>query len=142
LQNAGGFETSLRSASDWDLWLRLAQTGPVAFTADLGTRHLLPPTGVASGEARVRAACMSQILAAHAPRVMADTGGPEAVRRAQANLLAVEAELARLEGRRWTAVAANLRALLRTPSRQLGWIMLGDLLKAARRGKVRPLDRL
>jgi glycosyltransferase involved in cell wall biosynthesis len=137
LQFAGGFKEGLGSAADWDLWLRLASTGPVAFTPALGARCMTRNSDRAGSEARVRVACMRQMLAAHAPQIAQDSGGAGAIRRARANLLRAEAELAKLEGRHRTAVAAEFGALIRAPSFQLGRSIAAGLLRAATRAPWR-----
>lgn len=132
LQAAGAFDTSLRSVSEWDLWLRLALAGPVAFTTGLGARGLQRSVGEPSSEARVRAACIRWILAQHAPEVLARCGAA-AVRRGRANLSMAEAELARLEGRYRTAAMAHLRALFQLPSLMLSQAVAADMLRASMR---------
>jgi hypothetical protein len=131
LQSAGGFDNSLRSASDRDLWLRLAATGPVAFTPALGARCLALRSDRAGSEARVRVACMRRILEIHAPYVALDRKGAGAVRLGWANLLEAEAELARLEGRHRSAVAADLHALIHAPSLRLTCAVMADFVRAA-----------
>lgn len=130
LQRVGAFDVSLRSAADWDLWLRLTGLGPVGFTTALGVRYLMHRPGSVSSDARLRIACMRRILMAHAPRVVLHPGGVAAVRRAQAHILATEAELARVERRYAAAAIARLGALRRAPSLALARGLGGDLLGA------------
>lgn len=139
LQTASGFDASLRSAADWDLWLRLARAGAVAFTPTVGMRYLMQRPGSVSGNLGLRIECMHRIVAAHAPAVLA-SGEIEAVRHAQAHLRTTEAELARSEARYASAAAANLRALLSVPSARSARACLRDLLAAATTGHVGPLS--
>ena len=106
LQNVNGFDVDLRSAENWDLWLRLANVGPVGFTPDVGADHLVRRPGSASADARLRIACMRRILAAHAPSIVLSPQGAKAVRRARGQILATEAELALAEGRYLAAAKA------------------------------------
>lgn len=135
VQNLAGFDTSLRSAADWDLWLRLAAIGAVGFTTALGTNHIIHRTGSVSADGRLRIACMRRILATHAPAVVVGPGGAAAVRRARANVLATEADLARAEGRHRAAIAARLGSLWRTPSKRLARAATGDVLRAICMGR-------
>jgi hypothetical protein len=45
---AGGFDPSLRSASDWDCWLRIALISDIAFTADNTMGYLMRPNSITS----------------------------------------------------------------------------------------------
>jgi GT2 family glycosyltransferase len=137
LQNACGFDTGLRSAADWDLWLRLARAGPVAFTPALGTQHLIGRSGSVSADTRLRIACMRRIVAAHAPAVMAGPRGAAAVRQARSQILLTEVQMAQSEGRHWGAAAARLAALRHAPSGHLVRAFAGDLLRAAARWQRR-----
>lgn len=131
LQNASGFDASLRYAEDWDLWLRLAVAGQVGFTAKLGVHYLMRRPGSASEDVRLRIECMRRIVATHAPAVAA-AGGAAALRRAWALVLMTEADLARSEQRHRAAVAADLAALCRAPSLHLARALLSDSLRATK----------
>ena len=41
LKAAGGFDATLRSASDWDLWLKLARLGPPVVMGEVGATYAL-----------------------------------------------------------------------------------------------------
>lgn len=128
LQNASGFDAALRSAADWDLWLRLARAGPVAFSRRVGTHYLMQRPGSVSANAALRISCMRRILEAHAPFVREiGAEGAAAVRRARANLWDCEAALARAEGRLGRAVIARLRGTLLVPSGRRLRHIAGDL---------------
>ncbi|MBE0356768.1 hypothetical protein PPHE_a3366 [Pseudoalteromonas phenolica O-BC30] len=45
---AGGFDPSLRSASDWDCWLRIALISEVAFTSENTMGYLMRPNSITS----------------------------------------------------------------------------------------------
>ena len=45
---AGGFDPSLRSASDWDCWLRIALISDIAYTADNTMGYLMRPNSITS----------------------------------------------------------------------------------------------
>jgi GT2 family glycosyltransferase len=126
-----GFDETLPLAVDRDLWLRLARTGPVGFTATCGACHSIARTaGPMSGGLRVWIACMRRILASHAPAVVLGPGGAAAVRRARAHILAAEADLAHSESRHRSAAVIRLKALWRSPSVCLALAFLHDLVSA------------
>jgi hypothetical protein len=129
LQNATGFDTSLRSAADWDLWLRLARAGPVGFTPALGTRHLIRRPGSVSDDAPLRIACMRRIVAAHAPAIRAWPGGSRALRRARAHILMTEADFKRAHAAPG-ATAADLAAFWQAPSKRLARALAADLIRS------------
>lgn len=131
LQNASGFDASLRSAADWDLWLRLARSGPVGFSRTVGTRYLMQRPGSVSANAALRIACMHRILDANAPFLLA-AGESGSVRLARAHLLETEAEFARAQGRRGEAIATHLRAWALCPSARRLRAIAADLRPARR----------
>ncbi|KMT66531.1 glycosyltransferase family 2 protein [Catenovulum maritimum] len=56
-----GFDTKLKSASDWDMWIRLSQLGDVALSSRSTTAYLMRPSSITSNRlARLEA--MSHII--------------------------------------------------------------------------------
>jgi glycosyltransferase involved in cell wall biosynthesis len=131
LQNATGFDATIRSAADWDLWLRLARAGPVGFTAGLGAHHLIRRPGSVSDDAPLRIACMRRIVAAHAPAITPCPGGRSAVRRARAHIVMTEADLARSHEAYAAAACADLEAFCLAPDGRLARAVAADLLRLA-----------
>ncbi|MCB1425823.1 MAG: glycosyltransferase family A protein [Zhengella sp.] len=113
LRNANGFAEDLPSAEDWDLWLRLAQDGPVAVSTQVTANYLVRPhSETANRTARI--AAMETILKRYG-----HSGGTRSARReARARLATVRAEAASIDGRHGDALAFRLGALLRQPSRR------------------------
>ena len=113
LRNANGFAAGLPSAEDWDLWLRLAETGAVAFSTEVTMHYLMRPgSETANREARIRA--MEQII---------DRFGGSAVpgwarRAARSRLMTSKAQYAMESGRRVPAAGNAFGAFLLQPSRR------------------------
>ncbi len=122
LQNASGFDASIRSASDWDLWLRLSRMGPVGFSPAVGTRYLMQRPGCVSGNIDLRNACMRQILNTHARFVPE----PRFRSRASATMLIAEADAASSQGRAIAALKYAIRSFLKAASKRgarLSWVI-------------------
>ena len=113
LQNANGFATNLQSAEDWDLWLRLAHVAPVACTSIVGTSYLMRPNSE-SARRNDRLDAMTLIIDRY--RGSFDPLLRAAMRRADAMVYAARADIARLNGDYWSAVKAELNALMMAPS--------------------------
>ena len=116
LWRINAFDEGLSSASDWDLWLRLALAGPVAFSWHVGAHYLMGRPGAVSRAGQKRVVSEWKIVERHARHCLADRGGAQAVRRARARVLTTEAELAESEGRYGKSAAAYLRALSLDPT--------------------------
>lgn len=61
-----GFDTSLSSASDWDLWLKLSQVGDVAFTNEKSMGYLMRAGSMTSNK-KNRLNAMEAIFDRHLP---------------------------------------------------------------------------
>lgn len=116
LRRVGGFDEGLRSASDWDLWLRLSLEGPVGCSWHVGAHYLMGRAGAVSRAARDRIEAEQIIVARHARHCLGRKGGTKALRRARARVITCEAELAESEGRHAQSAAAHLRALRLDPT--------------------------
>jgi glycosyltransferase involved in cell wall biosynthesis len=113
LQTASGFDEALHSAEDWDLWLRLAAVGPVAFSGRVLCDYLMRP-GSETSKAEARLSAIDEIIRRHEGAVFRLR--PAAVRRARARLMVGRAEAQRAEGDPLGALAAHLRAFTLAPS--------------------------
>jgi glycosyltransferase involved in cell wall biosynthesis len=122
----GGFDPSLPSASDWDVWLRLARSGPVGASGAVLADYLMRP-GSISGDRSKRLAAMRTIVDRHAPAIRRTA--PDAVRAARSRLAVAEAEIARERGQRHEAVAAHMRALGLAPSLRVARAAASDLAR-------------
>lgn len=69
-----GFDSSLNSASDWDLWLKLAQIGDVAFTKEKAMGYLIRAGSMTSHKGN-RIKAMETIVERHAAAATDEFGG-------------------------------------------------------------------
>ncbi len=140
LMAVDGFDSTLVSAADWDLWLRLCRIGSVGFSSQIGMAYLMRPGSVSSNTA-ARLACMQRIIDRHVAE-----GDPKlaaAARRARARIHTGEAEQAMARGRPGKALVQQAVALALAPShralRATAAMAVGFLatLPAARRTQAR-----
>lgn len=104
----GGFDETLGSASDWDLWLRLATQGPVLVLGRVGARYAMR-SGSVSTNRSARLDAMRTILARH-PDLPAWS-----LRRARARIETGLSEAAAERGEAAPALRHALRALAIRP---------------------------
>jgi len=115
LMALGGFDPLLPSSEDWELWLRLARSGPVGISGRVGGLYLMRPgSATAAREKRIQA--MEMILA----RALVAAPRPQAadIRRARSRLAVARAELAGEQGRRFGALTHHAAAAFLAPSRR------------------------
>lgn len=114
LQNANGFATSLPSAEDWDLWLRLAAMAPVAASTMVAATYLMRQ-GSLTSRFRDRLDAIELI----AGRYRQSEAKPirRALRHVDARLARARAEIARQEARYIAAALAEITACAHAPSR-------------------------
>ena len=129
LEAAGGFSTSLPSAEDWDLWLRLAAVAPVACTSIVTTCYLMRP-GSESMRRLDRLAAMATIIDRY--RTRPEPEMRVAVRLADSRVHAGRADIARGEGRYWSAVSGELMALVSAPTVRKAKTAASDVVKGVR----------
>jgi glycosyltransferase involved in cell wall biosynthesis len=106
----GGFDEALPSASDWDLWLKLARRGPALILGGVGAIYAMRPGSVSAARS-ARIAAMRAVLARHPDLPI------WARRRAEARLATARSEAAAQEGRGWSALGHAARALALVPAR-------------------------
>lgn len=124
LQIANGFSEILPSAEDWDLWLRLAQTGAVAASPSVAMTYLMRPGGETS-KRRARIKAMETIIMRYRGKA-----GRAALRAAESRLATAIAEDAMSEGRLMTSTVAGLRAFRLAPSRRAARAAFASLAAA------------
>lgn len=139
LQNAKGFDATLHSASDWDLWIRLALQGGVAYTPDVLMTYLMRPGSISSRSA-VRLATMAQIMERH--RKAIGRHHRWAIQCAEARLATGYAEHFRGSQHYAPALRADLRALYLAPSLGNARRTLADAWRALGQGTRRALGSL
>ncbi len=129
LQNANGFDDKLRSASDWDLWLRIARQGGVGYSREIYADYLMRP-GSISGNAKLRLEQMDRIIATH----QRDVGkiSPVAVARAWGRLATGYAEHYRAQHQPVRALLAHLKACALSPSMRVFRATADGALRLAR----------
>lgn len=134
LQNANGFATDWGSAEDWNLWLRLAARGEVAFSAAVTMSYLMRPNSHTQKKEK-RIAAMRSILSPY--EMHPDRRIQRACRRAKARIDIAEAEYSRSLGAHVPAAGAHLRAFARWPELRTAGAAAADLVAACLGGKSR-----
>lgn len=121
---SGGFDPELRSASDWELWLRLALRGPAAYSTEPAMDYLVMPGSVTSNRA-LRISCMNSIIETYEPLIA--PMDRRAVRAAKARIDIARAEMARETGDHSQALHFHLRALRANPTRRTARSAIADM---------------
>lgn len=129
LQNAMGFDETLRSAEDWDLWLRLALMGPIGFVKHPLVTYLMRP-GSESANMLLRIQVMEQLIQKYQDDIFALSW--RAVARAKARLVVGKAEYFRSIQRPWKASSLHLQGWMLSPSRRVARALAADILHALR----------
>ncbi len=122
--DVGGFGSELPSSEDWDLWLKLARHGPVAFTGAVCCDYLMRPNSLTAARAK-RIDAMETIL--HRALVADPRPDLRDVLRARARLLTARAEHAREQGKALRAAFGHAAALAFDPSVRGLWATIADL---------------
>jgi glycosyltransferase involved in cell wall biosynthesis len=115
VRQLGGFDPTLPSTEDWDLWLRLAARGKVGCVPRVLADHLVHPIGVPNMRGRVIG--MGMIAARHG--AAAERLNPRASRIFTARLLTLDAEVATAANRRWRAAWLRAKAWQQVPTRAM-----------------------
>lgn len=113
--HVNGFDTSLPSASDWDLWLKLSQCGEVACTREQQMDYLMRAGSVSSNlEKRLQA--LVTIAERHAP-------APSLQNRIYlkplyARIAMARRDLSRSRNQWWSTLTFSLQAFKQQPNRR------------------------
>lgn len=118
LQNANGFATNLQSATDWDMWLKLAKMAPVGVSPDIDMHYLMRPGSITKNRQN-RIDAMVEIVERY--RTRSEPEMKKAVRIADANIAIARAEFDHESGRNWHAIRHYLEALMKKPSKRSLW---------------------
>lgn len=118
LQNANGFATDLQSATDWDMWLKLAKMAPVGVSPEIGMRYLMR-AGSITRNRQNRIDAMVEIVERY--RARREPEMKKAVRLADANIAIARAEFHHECGRNWEAIRHYLEAIVKKPSKRSLW---------------------
>ena len=124
----GGFDASFKILGDWEMWLRLAEEGSVAFVAEELTLYRVHQTNTIYNlepkyreEIRIR-----EKYSARPSQLLAQSGGAREMREALAHTLACLGSLYSITGRAREARAAFARSLRLNPKRiksALRWVL-------------------
>jgi glycosyltransferase involved in cell wall biosynthesis len=128
LRGVGGFDETLRSTEDWDLWLRLAARAPVGCHPASLVTYLMHRPGNKSAKLDRRIAAVR--LIGDRFRARARVQNRSAARIFNARVLVASAELAEIEGRPFRSAALRLAGLLRHPTRRAGRELLAGVAAA------------
>ena len=109
---AGGFDRTLRSGQDYELWLRIARDHPcgVVLLPDYLTRYHVVP-GSVSSKVGLRRRCSLEIARRHAPALRGRTRFPAGVAALRVAIVTAEAVLAYRRKRDWLSATAVVAAL-------------------------------
>ena len=118
LRAMGGFDETLRSTEDWDLWLRLAACAPVGCHPDPLVTYLMHRPGNKSARLDLRIAAVRLIGERFRDRACVQNRSAQRVFNAR--LLVASAELAEMEGKRFRSTALRLGAFMRHPTGRSG----------------------
>ena len=129
LAQLGGFDEQYRISEDWDLWLKLAQLGPVWCSTRQETRYLVRPGSTSRNMAEL-VRTMRQVFEANAPNPSVVPQPWRGV--AQARVLIGEAELAMMERRHFDAMRTHMTAFFYAPSFVVAKKSAADLARLLR----------
>ena len=127
LKEVGGFETSLRSAEDWDLWMRLARKADVGCIPWIAGDYLMHRPGNVSNDTSRRARAMRYFADRHLGYVM--TIDKEAVFYCEARIKTAEAESATATKKHGKAFFLRLQAVNLRPTKRYIKEMLSEIIQ-------------
>ena len=123
----GGFDLGLPSATDWDLWLRLAASGSVACSPAIRMDYLMRPGSISSNREN-RLAAVRQIIERYGAK--AERERPGAIRRAEGHLEDALGDFASGEARHWSAAVHHAKAAFATLNPRSARAAAHDLFSA------------
>ncbi|WP_100914770.1 glycosyltransferase family 2 protein [Pseudoalteromonas spongiae] len=127
IERAGGFDPSLRSASDWDCWLRIALISEVGFSEDITMDYLMRPNSITANKQN-RIDAMAEIT----ERICTLGNVSQTVRRkANARLLESYGEMHRENGDLTTAISFSYKAFKQYPHKRHLKHLCSDLKRLA-----------
>lgn len=124
LQQTCSFDAELKSAEDWDFWLRLALLGDIGFTPSIGMTYLMRQ-GTESSRTLQRLESMRTIFARYTRQICAIR--PLALLASESRIAAGYAEYYHSINRRFKSFIFHGMALMLAPSKRLARATLADL---------------
>nr|WP_294564945.1 glycosyltransferase family A protein [uncultured Rhodopila sp.] len=131
LQQAGGFNTGLASAEDWDMWLTLAGYAPVGVVPNILADNLVHRPGNVTGRMDLRVMAMRIIAERHRAGALAED--PNADTGFKARIFAARAEIAAANGHCLRSLALRIRALAYQPTRRGAYDLMGAIYQPSLR---------
>lgn len=127
IERAGGFDPSLRSASDWDCWLRIALISEIGFCEDITMDYLMRPNSITANKQN-RIDAMAEIT-----ERICTLGNvePTTRRKANARLLESYGEMHREDGDLSTAISFSYKAFKEYPHKRHLKHLCSDLKRLA-----------
>jgi hypothetical protein len=122
---AGMFDRDLRSASDWDLWLRLAALGPVAYNSEVRMDYLMRANSISANKAD-RLAAVALIHQRYGKAANRQARG--SLRYARGTLELAAGDLAYQHQRYVRAAGHHLKAALSTRSTRAARALAHDVM--------------
>ena len=107
----GCFDLDLPSATDWDLWLRLARLGPIACSSEIQMDYLMRQGSISSNRGN-RMVAVKQIIERYGAE--AERERPGAIRQAKGHFEHALGDLASGEARHWSAILHHAKAAITT----------------------------
>lgn len=129
LQNANGYDETICSSEDWDLWLKLCKIGKIGFVNQVLTNYLMRPDSETS-KLNQRIQSLNTII----ERYLSDVTilDKRAIKFAKARLIVAKAEHFQISGNYIRAFLAHLQANLLAPNRRTMRSMLLDGINTVR----------
>jgi len=124
LQNVNGYDESLVSAEDWDLWLKLCQHGEVGYINRVKMDYLMRPDSESS-KTNKRIESLKTIVKRYHNTVLQSPGNATLVARAR--LAVAQAEAFRAEGDYYRAFMQHLKANWLSPNPRTLRALLSDV---------------
>lgn len=107
IRSLGGFSQDMKSASDWEMWLRLAKIGGLAFSSESTTGYLMRAGSITSNRLE-RLSAISTIISANAKDTLS-TG--KAIRNAKSHLFEGYADYHRHQNNSLRAIICDVRSI-------------------------------
>jgi hypothetical protein len=130
LRRLGGFDETMPSAEDWELWLRLAAQAPVGCHSGQLATYLMHRPGNKTCRMDRRITAMRLIAVRYYAQACAQDRSATSILKAR--ILVASAELADVQGRSFRSAALQAGAFVCHPTRRAARDLLAALLRPVR----------